>query len=112
MQIKIIGDNLEITSRIRKLIDSKINQGLEKYLAGLSQEIKIANMNLKRHSRWGYKINFNLWLPEKYQIYAESRGERLLSTLVDLREQLKRQIKRYKAKVKKIKSKDSAKNKS
>lgn len=100
MRIKIIGDNLEITSRIRRLVRNKIARSLEKYLPKLNQEIKTATMKISQHRRWGFKVNFDMWLPEKYQIFAKSRKENLPSALVDLREQLKRQAKKYKARLK------------
>jgi ribosomal subunit interface protein len=97
MRVKIIGDNLEITPRIRKLVKDKIILGLEKYLPELNQEIKTATMRIGRHSRWGYKINFDMWLPEKYQLFAETRKENLRSAFIELREQLERQAKKYRA---------------
>lgn len=96
MRIKIIGDNIKITPKIRSLVNNKIILGLEKYLPELNQEIKTATMKIEKHTRWGYKVNFDMWLPEKYQIFAESRKESLSSALVDSREQLERQIKKYK----------------
>jgi ribosomal subunit interface protein len=100
MRIKIIGDNIDINPRIRKLVIEKVGEGLEKYLPKFNQEIKTATVRIKKHSRWGYKINFDMWLPEKYHIYAEERKGRLLSTLVGLRDQLIRQIKEYKGRLK------------
>jgi ribosome-associated translation inhibitor RaiA len=71
-------------------------------LPKLNQEIKTATIKIEKHTRWGYKVNFDMWLPEKYQIFAESRKENLRSALVDLKRQLERQIKKYKASLKPI----------
>jgi len=96
MRIKIIGDNLKISPRIRKLVVEKIGRGLEKYLPSLNQEIKTATMTITKRTRWGYKVNFDMRLPENYQIFAEEKQETLLTALVKLREALGKQIKKYK----------------
>lgn len=93
MRIKIIGDNLEINDQIRDLVEKKIAKGLEKYLPELNNEIKTADMTISKHSRWGYKINFDMRLPQKQQLYAEARNEDLQTTLVELREKLETQAK-------------------
>jgi ribosomal subunit interface protein len=102
MRIKIIGGNIDVTPRIKRLVQNKIARNLEKYLPKLNQEIKTATIKIEKHTRWGYKVNFDMWLPEKYQIFAESRKENLRSALVDLKRQLERQIKKYKASLKPI----------
>jgi ribosomal subunit interface protein len=100
MRIKIIGNNIEITPRIKKLVKNKIAHSLEKYLPKLNQEIKTATIRISQHTRWGYKVNFDMWLPEKYQIFAETKKENLHSALADLKRQTERQVKKYKAKIK------------
>jgi len=100
MRIKIIGDNLKITPRIRKLAAEKIGRGLEKHLPPLNQEIKTATMTITKRTRWGYKVNLDMRLPENYQIFAEEKQETLLTALVKLREALEKQIKKYKERLK------------
>lgn len=99
MRIKIIGDNLEITDEIRDLVSEKISRDLEKYLPELNKEIKTATMKISKLTRWGFRVNFDMRLPKNYQIFAEEKNETILSSLVSLREQLERQMKKYKQKI-------------
>ena len=100
MRIKITTDGLELTPRIRRLVNEKIGLGLEKHLPHLNEEIKTADVKIIKGSRWGYKVNFDMRLPKNYQIYAEGEHEGLLSALVNLRDKLIRQIKNYKNELK------------
>lgn len=105
MRIKILTDNLELTSRVRKLVNEKVGIGLTKHMPRLNEEIKTAEMRITKHKRWGYKINFDMRLPENYQIYAEEKHERLSSALASLRDELIRQVKTYKSDLKQNQSK-------
>lgn len=101
MRIKIVTENLKLSPAIRKMVNQKIGRDLEKYLPQLNREIKTARVKLVRSPRWGYRATFNLWLPKKYSLYAESHQNTLRQTLTDLRDKLRRQVKKYQGELKK-----------
>lgn len=93
MKLQIIGENFEVTDRIKKLVEEKIEKNLEKYLQTFNEDMKTATIKIEKGPRWGYWVNFNMWLPLKKQIYAQAHGKNLISVLVALREKIRRQIK-------------------
>lgn len=101
MQVKIIGENIEINKYIQNLISDKIATDLNKYLKNFSKDVKTATVKIVKRKDWGYKVDFEMWLPEKKQIFANAIHKDLSSAVVQLREKLERQIKKYKEKLKK-----------
>ena len=97
MKVQIIGDNIEINEWIKNVVNDKITSDLEKYLKDFSDDIKRATVKIHKRSRWGYKVNFDMWLPGKEHIFAEAVHKDLPSAIVQLREKLERQIEEYKS---------------
>jgi ribosome-associated translation inhibitor RaiA len=96
MNIQIIGDNYTVSTRTRFLIDTKINLRLEKLLTSVSDDLKIAQLKITKNKLGIFDVNFDMNLPGKEHIYAETSHVRLSSALIDLEQQLEKQIKRYK----------------
>jgi len=96
MNIDLLGDNVEITDKIRSEVDTKLGQKLEKYLTTFNEDMTHAQMTLTKDTNWGWKINFDMRLPGKKQIFADAKKETLRATLTDLRDKLIPQIKEYK----------------
>ncbi len=101
MKVKIIGNNLKIDKYIQELVSDKIANDLEKYLKNYSQDVKNAVVKITKRKDWGYKVDFEMWLPGKKQLFADAVHEDLSSAIIELREKLERQIKKYKDKIKK-----------
>lgn len=96
MNIQIIADNLVLSAGNRLLIDEKINNHLEKLLSHFSPEQKIASVKVEKDKFDKYTINFDMSLPGKEHIYAETQHIIFESALVDLIEAVEKQIKKYK----------------
>jgi len=99
MKVQIIGDNIKINRWVKNLVHDKVTIDLEKYLKDFSKDIKTATVKIKKRTRWGYKVNFNMWLPGKEHIFADATHEDLPSAIVELREKVERQIKEYKGRL-------------
>ncbi|MBD3362862.1 hypothetical protein GF362_04025 [Candidatus Dojkabacteria bacterium] len=98
MKFNIIEDNLNLTDKDKKLVDKKVMEKLDKYLQDFSEDIKNANVRVKKINRTGeYKVNFDMWLPGKEHIYADEINHEYETALTSLRNQVERQIKEYKA---------------
>jgi len=100
MKIQIIGADLKINKRIKKLIQEKIAIGLEKHLQNFGKDIKTATVKIYKRTRWGYRVNFDMRLPGKENIFAKASHRYLPSAIIQLREKIERQIKKYKTQLK------------
>lgn len=96
MNIQIIADNLILSTSNRLLIDEKINTHLEKLLSHYSPEQKIASVKVEKDKFNKYTINFDMNLPGKEHIYAETSHILFESALVDLIDAVEKQIKKLK----------------
>ncbi|MGI5840662.1 MAG: ribosome hibernation-promoting factor, HPF/YfiA family [Patescibacteria group bacterium] len=98
MNILITGDNVDITPEIKELVDEKIDTKLDPHLAHFAPEIKTAALKISRQTKTGnFEVNLDMMLPGKMHVYAKAANSRLDSALIDLREQIERQIEKYKA---------------
>lgn len=94
MRIQIIGDNIQINDHIRTLVDEKLGQRLDQMLQDFEEDIKTAKVRVKDHPE-GYEVSLDMWLPGKEHIFAESVSDRLTLAFTELRENLEKQIERY-----------------
>lgn len=89
---------------MRDIVNEKFITEMEKHLVNFDEDMKFATLKVrKRENKGEYKVNFNMWLPGKEQIFAECKSHNFLSAIVDLREKVERQIKSYKGKLNKPK---------
>ena len=95
MNIQIIADNLELSAADRLLIDEKINSSLEKLLTHFSPEQKIASVKVEKDKFDNFNINFDMNLPNKEHVYAETQHISFESALIDLVQAVEKQIKKY-----------------
>lgn len=96
MKIIIRGDNLDIDSRMKKIINEKIGKDLEKFLVNFDEDTKTAYISVFEDKRWGFRISFNMDLPKKKKIFAQVRKKSFLFGVTELRDEVKRQIIKYK----------------
>lgn len=96
MNIQIIADNLTLSAGNRLLIDEKINTHLEKLLSHYSPEQKTASVKVEKDKYDKYTINFDMTLPGKVHIYAETQHILFESALIDLIDAVEKQIKKLK----------------
>ena len=79
-----------MTPSMHTLIDEKVAIPLDKYLSHLPEDQKKAQMHIEFENPDTFKVNFAM-----NHIYSEARHINLEFALVDLREQLEVQIKRF-----------------
>lgn len=95
MNIQITGDRLSLSPSIKTLINDKLNDRLEKLLTGFSSDIKTAQVRLQKDKFDKFIVNFDLNLPDKGHIYAQASHLSLESAIIDLEQEVEKQIKRY-----------------
>lgn len=98
MNIQINGVNLIISLKIRKMINDKFVVKLDQLLPQFNNELKMAFLHILRNKKYKtYTAKFDMTLPGlKNALHAEAEHYDLESTIVDLREAIERQIKKYK----------------
>lgn len=97
MNATVIGENFDLSERQKELIEEKLLKKLDKHLKTFAEDLKNPTIKAERVERQdAFKISFDMWLPGKKQIFAEESHKEFVSAVVDLREQLERQIRDYK----------------
>lgn len=94
MKLQIIGKNFPLNQRIKTVIGRKMEDSLEDILQEFNNDIKKAFVKIEKRTRWGYQINFSMWLPGKRHIFAEEVGKTMFFTITSLRQKIQREIKK------------------
>lgn len=97
MNIQITGDNFVLSENVKKLVDEKLNQKLEKFLTTFAPEMKTATLRIEYDKLKNIHLRFDMNLPGKGQIFSETIHRFLEPALVDLEDQLEKQIKKYRS---------------
>jgi ribosomal subunit interface protein len=96
MNIQIIGDNFEISDSNRQMIEDKVSSRLDRLLTRYDNDMKKASMRIIKDKLGNFLINFDMNLPEKTHIYAETSHKNFESALIDLAKEVERQITKFK----------------
>ncbi len=94
MRLIISGDGFKVSNKTRRLLDEKLSS-VEKKLPNFDEEVKTADVRIKKGSRWGMLMSFDMSLPKKKRVFAEVGGEDLLNMAVELAEEVERQVDKY-----------------
>jgi len=97
MNIQIIGDNFNVSLKSKKLVSEKIGDRLDKLLVKFDPQMHSALIRIQKDKFENFLVNFDMNLPGKEHIYAETTHKVLESALIDLGQQAEKQIKKYKA---------------
>ena len=95
MNIQITGDNFVLSDSVKKLVDEKLNQKLEKLLVPFAPEMKTATLRIEYDKLKNIHLRFDMYLPGKEKVFSETTHKFLESALIDLEDQLERQIEKY-----------------
>lgn len=97
MNIEINGVNLEITPKIKNMVDKKLAHKIDQLLVNFNEEIKTCFLHIERDKYKHFKTKIDMSLPGKDgHLFAECNNILLVSAIVGVREQLEKQIKKYK----------------
>ncbi len=89
MNIQIYSEGIELSDSMRFIINEKLANPLEKYLTHLAPDQKNVQLHIIKENPDNFKVNFSM-----NNIYSEARHINFESAIVDLREQLEKQIKK------------------
>lgn len=94
MNIIFNPQKLSISDRFKSRIQTKFDQGLGKLLKNYQEDLKVASLSLEKVTRSGYEIKFDMNLPG-CPINIKDTHKVLLDGIVRVRNQARRQIKKY-----------------
>jgi len=97
MNIEINGVNLEITPEIKDMVDKKLARKLDQLLVNFNEKLKTSFLHIEKDRYKHFKIKFDISLPGKNgHLFTKCNNILLVSAVVGIREQLEKQIKKYK----------------
>jgi ribosomal subunit interface protein len=97
MNIQVDGTNLEISQKIKEIIDQKLSLKLDQLLPDFNNEIKTAFLHLEKDKYQNYIAKFDMALPgQDGHIVATHQHRILVSAIIGVREAVEKQIKKYK----------------
>ncbi|MFA5894542.1 MAG: HPF/RaiA family ribosome-associated protein [Candidatus Shapirobacteria bacterium] len=99
MNIQIIGDNFNVSQSTKDLVEVKVGQRLDKLLTKFAPEMKSALIHIEKDKFDVLQLNIDMNLPGKEHIFAKTSHKILESGLIDLAEEVEKQIKKYKDKL-------------
>lgn len=102
MKHQIIGDNIEITEGIKELIREHLLEPIDDLLRNFEDDIKFPTIKVFKKAKPGppgYEINFDMWLPGKFHVFAKEEDRVMIKCVTKLREDVERQIKEYRDKI-------------
>lgn len=99
MQIDFVDSNVKFTDRYKSRLITKFSSVIDKYLIGMSEELKLATLSIHKNSRGSYEMKFNMEKVPFARIYIQHISPDLLPGIVTLRDQVKRQIRENIAKL-------------
>ena len=99
MKIDIKGINLELTEAIKDYVNEKIG-GLEKFYDKILVARVDVGLTTKHHQKGNiFRAEVNLEVPQKHNLRAEAEREDLYMAINEVKDELQRQIKKFKDKM-------------
>jgi len=96
MEINLVVNDFDLTTEQAKTIRDKFEAKLDRLISNYAPDVKEATMTITKRTRWGYKLKFTMTLPKNEYIHADAVSDSFETGLVDLREKIESQIKKYK----------------
>ncbi|MDD4026682.1 MAG: HPF/RaiA family ribosome-associated protein [Candidatus Shapirobacteria bacterium] len=97
MNIQINGVNLKVSATVKAIIKNNLVRKLDQLLVNFNEEIKTGFVHLEKDKYKHFHAKFDMALPgQDGHLFAKSENIELVSAIVNIREQLEKQIKKYK----------------
>lgn len=95
MNLQITCDNFNLSDSNRQLIDDKITVRLDKLLSTFPEDIRLASIRISQDKFANFLINFDMTLPPKTRIFAQTNHKIFESALIDLTQEIEKQLNKY-----------------
>lgn len=97
MNVTIATDGIELTPKIKSIIDNKFLPKIDKFFKSPKGESVSAKLMLKKHERWGFTVRCDLDIPGQ-NIYAQEVHKELPSAIIALAKELENRLRKQKEK--------------
>jgi len=98
---QIVGKGIRIKHWMRELVTG-VTDKLTKYLPPLPPDGKFIRVLIGRHAVKRYKVRLEISLPKK-RLLAQEQGDKLRTTLNQAVDEMRRQLEKYKDKLRRFK---------
>ena len=99
MQIELVDSNVKFSDRYQARLLTKFSSVIDKYLKGMSEDLKVATLSIHKNLRGSYVMKFDMEKVPFAKIYARHTSPDLIPGITTLRDQVKRQIRESLAKL-------------
>jgi len=93
MRLELFATNLKLSDKYRQKVANRFTQAIDKYLHHLNDDLKKASLTITKNARFGYESKFDMKLPFGH-LFASAKSQRLFSGLMELRDRVKKQLKK------------------
>lgn len=99
MRLQVTCDDIPLAGTVENLLKKHLQDDLQKYVSFFEKdgEDLVATVRVTKATRFGYKITFDLHLPGAH-IFSEEKNEDFEPCVTNLRDEVKRQIRKTKEK--------------
>jgi len=91
---QIVGKGIRVKKWMRKEVALVVKK-LAKFFPRTSRDNKFFKVVLGKHPIKRFKVRFEIWVPNK-TLFAQKTGDKLRTTLNSAAEDIKRQLQKYK----------------
>lgn len=99
MQIELVDSNVKFSDSYKARLLMKFTSVIDKYLTGMSEDLKVATLSIQKNIHGSYEMKFNMEKVPFAKIYAHHVSPDLIPGVITLRDQVKRQIRENIAKL-------------
>jgi len=97
MLVNINSKDVKLTDKMKSLVNKKLGETVTKYVKKIPHD-KVAEVRVRKGSRFGYRVSFSMNLVGNFKIFAEAKAKTFIESLTSLREKLERQLLEFKRK--------------
>jgi len=97
MKLSIATDDIELTPRVKTVIENKFLPKIQKFFKDLPDDTTAVKLMLKRHERWGYQVRCDLDIPGQ-NIHAEEVHKELTYAITALAKEIENRLRKKKEK--------------
>jgi ribosomal subunit interface protein len=93
MRLELTASNLKLSDKYRLKVTNRFTKAIDKYLLHLNDDLKKGTIVITKNSRFGYECKFDMKLPFGH-LFASARSQKLFAGLMDLRDRVKKQLRK------------------
>jgi ribosome-associated translation inhibitor RaiA len=92
MNIQLVGEEHTITNQDRQMVEEHFRPQMKKLFGDFADDLLHVRLKIGEKNSHGYIVSSHVTLPKKRDIYAESEHDQLLSALVEVSKEMKKQM--------------------